>query len=87
MTLNRWSKQVAVIDYTAKSVAESDFVDCWLKLNGRYRESERSETVTGGMKYTVSLHNYQVARFMHDLEEYHAEDVHLQEMEVYFNEH
>lgn len=87
MTLNRWAKQVVVIDYTTKSAAESDFITCWLKLNGRYRETDICETVTAGRHYTVSLHNYQVAQLMHDLEEYRAEDKRLCEMEEYYNEH
>lgn len=87
MTLTRWSRQVEVVDITAKTPEESKFIFCWLRDCGIYRKPVAVNTETGVELYTVSLYNFQIAQLMHDIEQYRAEDKRLREMEEYENEH
>ncbi len=87
MTLTRWSRQVEVVDITAKTPEESTFIFCWLRDHGIYRKPVAVNMETGVELYTVSLYNFQIAQLMHELEQYRVEDKRLREMEEYENEH
>ena len=85
MTLNRWAKQTAIIDYNSKTNEETMFVTHWLR-----EHSVKYTTAALGAKeclFTATMYHFQVARFFIDIEDYHATSKKLDEMEAYENVH
>ena len=83
MTISRWATQYAIIDYTTSSEAEEDFVRNWI-----YDHSDLLHNVQVNEKtYTFKVINSVIGDFERDLDMFIEEDLHLQEMEAYFNEH
>lgn len=83
MTISRWATQYAIIDYTPTSEAETDFVRCWIS---EHRECLHNVKVNE-KTFTFKAINSVIGDFERDLNMYKEEDLHLQEMEAYFNEH
>lgn len=83
MNISRWAKQYAVIDYTPGSEAETDFVRRWIfdhkKLLNHVQVNEKT--------LSFLARNSVIGEFERDLYMFRVEDLHLQEMEAYFNEH
>lgn len=83
MTIYRWGAQYNIIDYTPKNSAEEDFVLAWMRDN---REVLHDVQIQAGT-YTFKAINAVIAEFDRVLTRYKVEDLHLQQMEAYFNEH
>ena len=83
MTISRWATQYAIIDYTASSEAEKYFVKRWIF---EHREILHNVQVNGDT-FTFKAINSAIGDFERALDLFKEEDLHLQEMEAYFNEH
>lgn len=83
MTISRWATQYAIIDYTPNSAAETDFVRRWIFENRDVVHNVK----TNGRTYTFKAINSVIGEFERVLYAFKVEDLHLQEMEEYFNEH
>lgn len=83
MTISRWATQYAIIDYTPSSEAEKDFVR---RCIFEHRELLHNVQVNGDT-FTFKAINSVIGDFERDLDMYKEEDLNLQEMEAYFNEH
>ena len=83
MNISRWAIQYAIIDYTPSSEAEADFVRRWIFENRDLLHNVRVNEKT----FTFKATNFVIGYFERDLYRYKEEDLHLQEMEAYFNEH
>lgn len=83
MTLSRWAKAYGIIDYTPDSKAEEDYVRCWI-----FDHRELLHNVqTNDRTFTFKAINAVIGEFQRALDMFKEEDLHLQEMEAYFNEH
>lgn len=83
MTLSRWAKAYGIIDYTPNSKPEEDFVRRWI-----FDHRELLHNVqTNDRTFTFKAINVVIGEFNRALDMFKEEDLHLQEMEVYFNEH
>lgn len=83
MTISRWATQYAIIDYTPSSEAEKVFVKRWIF---EHREILHNVQVSGDT-FTFKAINSAIGDFERALDLFKEEDLHLQEMEAYFNEH
>lgn len=83
MTISRWATQYAIIDYTPSSDAETYFVRRWIFDR---RELLHNVQVNGNT-FTFKAINSVIGEFERALDLFKEEDLHLQEMEAYFNEH
>lgn len=83
MTLVRWSRQYNIIDCTPARGAEEAFVRQWIHENRFVLHDVR----VYGNTYTFKAINTVIGEFERDLYVFHSDDVRLQEMEEYFNEH
>lgn len=83
MTIHRWAIQYAIIDYTPGSEAEEDFARRWIF---EHRDLLHNVQVNGST-YTFKAINSVIGDFQRELDMFKEEDLHLQEMEAYFNEH
>ena len=83
MTISRWATQYAIIDYTPSSEAEADFVLRWIFDHREFLHNVKVNEKT----FTFKAINSVIGDFERELDLYKEEDVHLQEMEAYFNEH
>lgn len=83
MTISRWATQFAIIDYTPSSEAETYFVRRWI-----FDHRELLHNVRVNEKiFTFKAINSVIGDFDRALDMFKQEDLHLQEMEAYFNEH
>lgn len=83
MTISRWATQYAIIDYTPTSVAETYFVRRWIYEHREFLHNVQVNDKT----FTFKAINCVIGEFDRALDIYKAEDLHLKEMEEYFNEH
>lgn len=83
MNISRWATQYAIIDYTPGSDAEKYFVRRWIF---DHRELLHNVQVNGNT-FTFKAINSVIGEFERALDMFKQEDLHLQEMEAYFNEH
>lgn len=83
MTISIWATQYAIIDYTPSSDAETYFVRRWIF---GHRELLHNVQVNGNT-FTFKAINAVIGEFERALDIFKQEDLHLQEMEAYFNEH
>ena len=83
MNISRWATQYAIIDYTPSSEADSDFVQRWIFEHWEILHNVKVNEKT----YTFTAINSLIGDFERELDMFKKEDLHLQEMEAYFNEH
>ena len=83
MTISRWATQYAIIDYTPGTDAEEDFVRRWIFDHRDLLHNVQVNEKT----FTFKAINSVIGDFERDLDMFKEEDLHLQEMEAYFNEH
>lgn len=83
MTLSRWAKAYGIIDYTPDSKAEEDFVRRWIFDHRELLHNVQTYDKT----FTFNAINAVIGDFNRAIEMFKQEDLHLQEMEAYFNEH
>lgn len=83
MNIHRWAIQYAIIDYTPGSEPETDFVRRWIF---DHRELLHNVQVNGST-YSFKAINAVIGEFQRAMDTFKEEDLHLQEMEAYFNEH
>lgn len=83
MIISRWATQYAIIDHTPTSEAETDFVRRWIFDHRDLLHNVQVNEKT----FTFKAINSVIGGFERDLDMYKKEDLHLQEMEAYFNEH
>lgn len=83
MMLSRWAKAYGIIDYTPNSKAEEDYVRRWI-----FEHRELLHNVqTNDRTFTFKAINAVIGEFNRAIDMFIEEDLHLQEMEAYFNEH
>ena len=82
MNISRWASQYSIIDYTPSSEAEIDFVRRWIFDHRDLLHNVQVNEKT----YTFKAINSVIGHFEHDLYMFKEEDLHLQEMEAYFND-
>lgn len=83
MDLKRWGKRVYTIDYIVHSQSEYDFVLEWINAHSSIERA----SVTGHALFTFQATNAQIVDFASAITLYHQQDLKLQEMEEYYNEH
>ena len=83
MNISRWATQYAIIDYTPGSEAEEDFARRWIF---EHRDLLHNVHVNGST-ITFKAINSVIGDFERELDTFKEEDLMLQEMEAYFNEH
>ena len=83
MNISRWATQYVIIDYTPGSEAEADFVRRWIF----YHRELLYNVQTNDRTFTFKAINAVIGEFQRALDMFKEEDLPLQEMEAYFNEH
>lgn len=83
MTISRWATQYSIIDYTTGNKAEENFVRRWIYEHRQFLHNVQ----VNGSTFTFKAINAVIADFDRAIDVYKKEDIMLQEMEAYFNEH
>lgn len=86
MDLKRWEKRVSIIDYRVNTDEEAQFVFEWVQNHPAIAVTGVTAVMIGRV-FTFKATNKDIALFVNDINEYHAMNAKLEEMEGYYNEH